>query len=779
MTPVAFLRALLVATLCGAAACSDEVADDAAAQRMSDATTAKTTPVAVPRRRAAQPDLGEDASAETTDAGAPEDDETQTAKPPAKPLTVLVTMGGGNEPVPNAIVSALDDSSVRHEATTGEDGVARFDPPIESGYARIDVVAPGTTRGHAFADADAVAGGAQIRVVVEAGRTLDGVVVDDATGTGVAGARVWVIDVAGENRHRTYAETVTDGAGAFRIEGMPTSGGTVWADEPHHVSSKQPCNWKHDGKLVIRLVPAGLIRGVVRDPYGAPVRGATVVASAAPPPRTEKTDDEQLARAMKTRVGSESDETAFSGDDGSYAIGGRSLAAAWIVTASANGYCASDPSGALTFGADPHEAAADLVLRSAASVDVVVHGPDGAPAKGVDVTLCPGGTQSVSGRTDALGSCTIVPRAAGKLVLQVALAPLPVVVREIDVTPGQRTLAEVSLSAGGTLAGFVVDDAGKPVPHADVVLSMPLPATSRRAGVTEKGTFRMERLPVAEATLTARADSDFYEATSVRVVVPDENVRIVMQRRGSVSFRLVAPPGTSPASLTWWIERTGSIRTEMWIEGKHHISVDAGRTTLHLLVNGFKEVRRAVDVAPGEDVDLGDLALEARVALTGRVTDSAGKPLHGVRILCSEPESDAKDRPAVWAETDESGNFWIGLYGPGHFVLYLRAEGFAPRQVGQRVTGDGAAVDVKLYRKTTLRAEVRGADVALLRVVLTPPAGAASSDIRSIASRGGFRADLEPGRWTVSVVRGETTLATKEVDVAEGGETVVEFDLAR
>ena len=660
------------------------------APRRTAPAAEKTAPVPVaPRRRAQEVDAPspvDDAAAEETEA---------EKKAPAKPLTVRVTKTGTNDPVVGANVVAEDDACVRHEATTGDDGVAHFDPPLEGGYARIDVSAPGMTRAHAFADADAMSAGAQVKLELAEGTSLDGIVIDDATGRGVAGARVTVDDP--DERLRDYDATVTGADGTFRFEGFPeTRAMTVSAQEPHHAPGHSIGKPGQLGRLEIRLLPAGVIRGVVRDPYGAPVRGATVVA------RAVWTADDQAAANVRPgpgplAIGASSGPVSADTDaDGAYEIGGLDLRPAWLATASADGFIASEQGTALPIPEQTHELVRDLALRRAAAVEVRASRPGGVPAAGASVRIDQPGMPAVFGRTDAAGACTISPRAAGPSIVRVELAPFPAITRTVQAVPGERATVEVEIGGGAVLAGVVVDDLGKPIPGASVSVVAKADPYARNTTAAEDGTFRFEHLAPGAAWLVASRKTGDTTCPRVDATVPGEGVLITIPRPGGVTFRLRAPVGVTPTKVAWWSESVATIHAEEWTGGTMRVEVEAGTVKLHLSADGALAVTRTIDVASGKDTALGDIELQAAPPSGGTI----------------------------------------------------------------RVTVRGAgrdAVSVQLVRAT----------VQFWMQKLT-----ARDD-------GSFEKRVETGRWRVSVVRGDTTVATKDVDVADGADVSVEFDLTK
>jgi hypothetical protein len=685
-------RTLFVVALAVVAACADETPDDAvAAPRAASATSPPAQ--AVPRRRATEAEATE---AGGEDAVEPEDDAPAR---PARPMTVRVVKAGTGEPVSGASVVGEDDACVRHEATSGEDGIARFDPPIEGGYARIGVTARGMTRGHAFADAEAVGTGAEVKVELADGRTLDGIVIDDVTGRGVAGARVAVRDPI--QSHREYASATTDPDGTFRIESMPAKGqATLIVEEPHHARTQCGVDPTSLGRLEVRMRPAGAIRGIVRNPDGVPVRGAVVVARTGPgPDQQPSVPDWTPAAATKPSGGSTAPESVVTGADGSYEIGGVALDRAWTAFASAEGFTSSERGTPLAVPAETHELVLDLALRRAAAIEVRATVPGGGPAAGARVRIDQSDVTAVFGRTDAQGVCVVSPRATGASILQVELAPHLPLVRHVDVVAGESTVLEIELGAGATLSGVVVDDLARAVENAAVVVSTHDSVGVRMTRTAADGTFRVDGVPRGDTTITVRPRGTDLMEKREKVSVPGEGVRVVLLRRSSASFRLRAPAGVTPTRIVWWIESAErrhnlSIQMDQWTAETMRIAVDPGKGTLHISADGVLAVKREIDVQPGEELALGDIELEALSA-----------------------------------------------------------------------------------RGATIRVSLRGAGGATANVEVGPAEQSTQRERLTRGADGKFVKQVAAGTWRVSVVRGDTTVVTQEVEVADGRDVSLEFDV--
>jgi len=95
-----------------------------------------------------------------------------------------------------------------------------------------------------------------------------------------------------------------------------------------------------------------------------------------------------------------------------------------------------------------------------------------------------------------------------------------------------------------------------------------------------------------------------------------------------------------------------------------------GRVVLRPWVRGYQMPRIEVDLAPGEERDLGTIELEPELAIEGHLRDAEGRPVKG-RIALGTRGDDGRvhyEQDFAYA-SDASGFFRIGGLGPGRFLL--------------------------------------------------------------------------------------------------------------
>lgn len=237
--------------------------------------------------------------------------------------------------------------------------------------------------------------------------------------------------------------------------------------------------------------------------------------------------------------------------------------------------------------------------------------------------------------------------------------------------------------------GIVVDEAGAPVPDANVGLGFSCSALSEFPfvlyGVESKswtalsgsdGTFRFATIPAYSELNVTRAG---YEATRVRAV--DPYLRIVLRAavpRASRSIRgLVVDEQGAPAAgarVAFGPEESTSDE-----RGQFEVRVTSycDTTPLTATKRGFaaavlerfgRTVREEPESLDGTVLRMGSAAL----AITGRVLDADGRPCRGFWIdladgtpsgtswLTTELESDGGSRAGTPLETDDEGRFRLG-----------------------------------------------------------------------------------------------------------------------
>lgn len=338
-------------------------------------------------------------------------------------------------------------------------------------------------------------------VVVDAGWSVAGRVLDRRSGTPIAGAEV--------SAHDFVFKTVrTDAHGAFEIAGLFDRALTLEARAPGYGRGEQRV--LDEATPVEVLLQAGrFARGRVLAPGGEPLAGAFVAAIAG--------SSEGGTRRTDLR-------TTRSGPDGRFELADLRADLAHVLLVRASGVGTSfhafppdeSQSTAVEFG--------DLELAACAALEGRVLDAAGAPLAGLSVDLRPAGTAPELKLADLHGQRVVQSDATGRFVFR-ELAPgdwrlyahspdhPPLVEERLRLAPGEfRRGFDLHIRAGLAIEGSVGDERGHPL--AGVVLrALPEagPPGPRWSVSDAQGRFRVSGLLPGAYTLLLhgpRAEAD-------------------------------------------------------------------------------------------------------------------------------------------------------------------------------------------------------------------------------------------------------------------------------
>jgi carboxypeptidase family protein/PDZ domain-containing protein len=350
---------------------------------------------------------------------------------------------------------------------------------------------------------------------------LRGRVVDEE-GDGVDGARV--VLVPDGPAYAVLYETSSDVLGSFALPSVPGKALRLVAEQGDKLVVSAPLTAPPSGEVegvVLTLARGRLLRGRVVDEEGAPVVGATLTVEALPWPGRASTSGAEGAFEM-ARVPSDAPAVVVS--------------AHGFMTARA----ALGPAGA------EGPEALDVTLRRAPELKGSVLDPEGKPLEGALVLACEGkdGGRATS---DQAGGFRLPASAEGCQV--VAQHDEFAASEPVTALAGQALT--LRLGAGGSIAGFVVDEGGAPVANFSVGVESFTPATgehafSIRSGPSRPfqdpgGAFSIDRLAPGSYVLTATTEGKPIARSQSLEVGPgrvNSGVRIVMAAGGTVDGRV-------------------------------------------------------------------------------------------------------------------------------------------------------------------------------------------------------------------------------------------------
>jgi protocatechuate 3,4-dioxygenase beta subunit len=397
----------------------------------------------------------------------------------------LVLRGGGVEltgmvadvtagPIARARVTAATSSSGFDSpaVTTLADDQGRFSLWVAPGAQYLTATADGYANGGTSAQAP---GTAEIRLTPEA--TLEGEVVDAATGAPIEGARVGVTTV--DFRDDPDRIVVSDARGAFRFDRLRFDRFTITARTEHgygrSAGSLRVGLGEHVGGVVIRMYPARRVAGtVVISPGGAPCRESF-----------GSLREEVTGRWLALER------------DGHLLVADGVLPGTYTPRISCRGFADRDAYDPITVG--EHDVAGLVweVTRGATLRGKVVT-RSGVPISGASVfNQRTGRTTDKWTRSRDDGSYELVGLAPGVHKVSVFTNKAIVARGEVfvlDVDAPTTHEHDFVLDDAGTIKGTTVDPDGRPEPYVDVVVATVDPdnyrtkyAQSDAAGVFEVG----------------------------------------------------------------------------------------------------------------------------------------------------------------------------------------------------------------------------------------------------------------------------------------------------
>lgn len=180
-----------------------------------------------------------------------------------------------------------------------------------------------------------------------------------------------------------------------------------------------------------------------------------------------------------------------------------------------------------------------------------------------------------------------------------------------------------------------------------------------------------------------------------------------------------------------WIRR---VEATTDADGRFRIQPDAGSMiTLAVRAPGFAPLDRDFTITTPER-DLGELAMDPSVILSGRVVSASGRPIENARIARLSAQGDGftflgRLRGATLATTDAQGSFRIDQLAAGPWHLLVSEEEHPDLVQNGETERPGTVVNDLVFTLAD-GAEIRG------RIVGAPPGAAAKLLVRAVAKSG-------------------------------------------
>jgi Carboxypeptidase regulatory-like domain len=310
------------------------------------------------------------------------------------------------------------------------------------------------------------------------------------------------------------------------------------------------------------------------------------------------------------------------------------------------------------------------------------------------------------------------------------LSPMPEEYPNSEVK-ADRDVPHLKLTHAIGLAGIVVDQAGQPVPSAEVYfLFTPDRRWTRRdepMRTGPDGTFHFDQLnPDDKTRLWARAGDatsngtivvkpshgkvtltvDPKNAVRLRGLATDGGGQRIAGAKVSLRWTRACPPAKEGRTMMWTSSVQETYTTSenglfvfrnLWPEDRYHVVVEARGH------NNGESPKLTAKV--GETHDLGKIVLintDARIA--GRVVGSDGRPIVGAEVF------NRGDAPGPVAKsTDSQGRFRLDGMLPGNRFVFDRKEGYRFTGVKSQGESDGMWFSEDDLRRDPESGETTGA----------------------------------------------------------------------
>jgi hypothetical protein len=595
--------------------------------------------------------------------------------------------------------------------------------------------------------------------------------VQDERGRPIVGARV-------VSRGLLVRDQRTGADGTTLLRGLGPAGERVEIEitadgyAPGFIGSLLPRMSEVTIERVATLHAGTSVRGVVRDPDGAPVAGARV-----------------SIRNSELHV--------TSGADGSWVIPAVRHGTQ-IFVARADGFAAGWTSRKLE-GKERRDGV-DITLQEGLTIAGRVVDGTGAPVSGAKISVA---THDDILNTWADDNGEFKLTGLGDGVHELAAFHGDRASEAYDVDAGESSTEVELVVIESTIRGVVVNDNGDPVPDADIraVRDDIGALTGEHGAVTDSaGRFVLGPLVVGGYEVRASYGGDGHHLrgpkTSARI--GQDDVRVVLPRRASIRGRLTKGgvavsafavsfedeyPAYSDASV--FARADGSFEIEDVLPGEHDLAFAGDSFARHVV----SEVR----VDAGEVVDLGAIEVGDGRRLRGRVFDGDGSPVAGATVqigprlqleVGASPFAGlpfASELAAVSsAKTDAHGGFEVARVVDRHRwdEVVARADhpvgGFSKTVV---IPTMDVPMELTLAGAGTIRGTIRGLRADDDGTAFIAPVGGYGGVVAELDEAGHFQVkQLAPGTYRVMTARSfPITTVHATAEVRSGETTIVEL----
>ncbi|WP_255637569.1 carboxypeptidase regulatory-like domain-containing protein [Hyalangium versicolor] len=461
-----------------------------------------------------------------------------------------------------------------------------------------------------------------------------------------------------------------------------------------------------------------------------------------------------------------------------------------------------------------------VILHRGASVVGTVTDGRGIPRERVSVSLWKEGSEkdgeeiSVGNvSTDSEGRFAFRGLMPGRLMVDATQEHDGVeqkAVKVIELQGTEQLDVALRFEEGHVLSGVVVDGQGQPVADAFVQAEQQYPDAApgnwsriimvscgtdrdRGARTGADGRFTLKHL-VADAyeVYASKEGYTFVPARSQGGESTDENtfrvrkasseVRIVLEREGRITGRLLGPDGAPLQSFRV------NHKDQEASGGRFEVPFDeSGEVRLEFSAEDLAPLVKSVNVRQRVDVDLGDVRMGGGRRVAGRVVDAeTGAPVAEVELRLEElpPGPELRGAMGFLAMTQADGTFEVPHVEERPLMLVAYHGDYRVGRVALGAGGGEEKVTVRLQAGARIEASVRDAAGKLLRAEITLEQEEGNEwKVLSLRDGTGVGTGLEPGLYSARAVPSDLRLRTlfvpRQVRIPESGRVVLDFQETR
>jgi hypothetical protein len=355
---------------------------------------------------------------------------------------------------------------------------------------------------------------------------------------------------------------------------------------------------------------------------------------------------------------------------------------------------------------------------------------------------------------------------------------------------------DLTLEPGKTIAGFLLDDRGAPIPDAEVcATAIDSEPSAERARTGVDGRFEVVGLR-DESYRVGIGSESFLPEQLEEVAAGSRGLQVTLTRRASVRVAVVdgrgqpitsyvltvksVTPGERVYGKTQWAPRL----VDHALDGVGSISgLTPGGYVLQVEAAGFARAFSApFEVAPPTAVPCLRVTLDEGGVIEGMLEDELGRPLPGVAVSTRSPDVEVNPFTELFASlipsnqtqatvlTGNDGGFRIALLNEGDYRLMIARADRAELYVKDLTVRTGQITRVEpigVEAGTSLEGRVmrHGAGIGNMVICITREADEAETRISTATYLGKVETDSD-GRYRLSkrLPAGRYMASTYEID---------------